>query len=730
MRTDGRRTGRGPAGSFATVLLAAFLLAALAPVRAVAQVRVGAETEVRSIAFRGVESLSEQELRDLLHTRSRGAAFGLRVALGRLPLIGDPARHVFHPRVLQEDVVRLRRRYRSAGFLEVRVAYEVGQVGDQDLLDIVFVVEEGPPQMVVDAAVTAMDSVSRVQVPPDLERSWTKVESRIDGLEGRRLDERTARREFQHLQSWWWDNGYHRARSMGFIERDSLHSEGRLRFLVDPGPRRRFGPVTVTGNSSISDRVVLRELSFKPGDVYSAKAVRGGRSDLQQLQIVRTSRLEALPPVAAADGDSVVPVLVTVTEAKPRLVSGQLGYVTDAGLSAEARWTHRNFTGDARVFTVSGLAQSGLLAATENPDIKYRGTVTLQQPYLLHRRLSGAVSPFVEYREDMQDRSLQVGSNFTLIYRRSRTLTGSLDYQISRRNIYEYRLGELASGGVDLLSYLTYLAEGKADSLGTGLTTSLITASATAGTLDDPANPRLGVLVRPTLQVTAPTGASSANYWLADFTAYGFAPLAERVVLAGRFTGGRLFPFGKSLPQEGASSTPAFLRLRDASFTAGGGADVRGWGRQMLGPKFPDVRFAVDGDTASVYSDGYVAIGGHARTSFTVELRLPMPGLGRNFGSRLFLDGGHVWTSDERFDSGSSRFDQERWFYATGAGLDLLTPVGSISLSLGYKLNPSLLDLVDSDDLLHALLDGEPADGLPQHNSRRWQLHLTIGASY
>jgi outer membrane protein assembly factor BamA len=150
----------------------------------------------------------------------------------------------------------------------------------------------------------------------------------------------------------------------------------------------------------------------------------------------------------------------------------------------------------------------------------------------------------------------------------------------------------------------------------------------------------------------------------------------------------------------------------------------------MLGPKFPDIRFYDEGDSVRTEADGYVPLGGFTRASFSVELRLPVPPLGPRMAAHLFLDGGRVWTGDSRFATGDDSFDQQRFFYATGAGLDLATPVGAIRLSVGYKLNPSLLDLVDSDDLLRALDDGTDTAGLERHDSRRWQVHIAIGSSY
>jgi len=53
-----------------------------------------------------------------------------------------------------------------------------------------------------------------------------------------------------------------------------------------------------------------------------------------------------------------------------------------------------------------------------------------------------------------------------------------------------------------------------------------------------------------------------------------------------------------------------------------------------------------------------------------------------------------------------------------------------VKLSVGYKLNPSLTDLVDATDVFSAVESGRALEDLPQHRSRRWSWHLAIGGNY
>lgn len=715
-----------------TALHAGLLLAALAAaLPADAQVEVDAETQVRSIRFSGVKVFAEAELKEAIVTRDRGAAYGLRKALAALPVVDPPAPRIFSPIELQRDVVRLRRRYRDAGFLEARVRYEVERDPKENLIDIVFRIEQGPPARISATSIAGPDSVSPVSIPDSLARSWRSVETSVARLRGDRLDMAVVRKSQERIRGWWRDRGHPSAEAPVLLDVDSVRHEASVRFVVLPGAPARFGPITIAGSPSISAHTILRELPFQEGDPYSAAALSEGRTELQQFEIVRTASFDISTPAAGAPAGPApgqeLPVSVKIFEARPRMMTGAVGYDSDAGCSAEARWGHRNFAGAGRTLTFSAVAQTGWLALAENPDVRYRATLSLLQPYFLSRRMSGVVSPFVEQRDDATDRSLEYGSNFTVILRSAPSRSASLDYRLSRRRIYEYRLEDVTGGDVDLLTLLSYASQGFLDSLGTTLNNSVLTLSGRLGVLDQATNPRRGWLFRPAVQLTAPPGATSSEYWRVDATLYGFLPIRRIGVLTGRIGGGRLLPFGKSLPNAEESPAVKLLQLRDVLETAGGSEDVRGWGYRMLGPKFPDIRFGQDGDTAYAEVDGYVPLGALSQSTFSVDLRLPVPGMGPRFGSRIFLDGGRVWTGDDRFDTGTDPYGQEDWFYSTGAGLDLITPVGPIRLSLAYKLNPSLTDLVDAADLLAARRSGQPIESLPREQSRRWQIHFAIG---
>ena len=725
-------------------VLLALLLAAPA-VRA--QIPVDPLTEVRVIRFSGEHALSERKLRALLQTKDRGPAYGLRVALGKIPGVPSPAHHPFSPLVLQQDVVRLRQAYAAAGYFLAHVRYDVHRDEARNLLDITFVCEEGRPLLLADVSVTGADSTTALEVPEHDRKSWNRLVRNLLRQRGKPLAIEAATDGRDRLRGWWRDRGHPLALATIHSHADTARSVASLAYRVVPGPFARFGDVDVEGTRSLPAGTVRRLTPIDSGDAYSAAALERTRLSLKQLSIIRVVNVD-VPALAAADtsdtthgagdfGSTPLPVRVQITEGESRVIGGDLGYVTDGGIAAEANWEHRNFSGGGRSLNLTSTAQTGWLALADTPDERDRLGLALRQPGFLHPQLAGVLAPFVEYRDDSQDRSTQYGVNLSLVRQVSQFQSASLSYQIADREIHEYRAGDLASGEIDLLTFLTQVAQGALDSLGSSVKSSTFTLSGITGKLDHAANPRLGIILRPAVQVTAPNRWSSTSFWRADVSANAFLPVQRHVTLAARGTLGRLFPFGKSVPAPGEDPTNKFLQLRDVMFTAGGTGDVRGWENRLLGPKVPDTRFTTEPDTNGdgkpeliPHTDSYVPLGGLERLSFSVELQVPLPGLGPNFGGHAFLDGGRVRTTDNRFDLQQGAHGQENMFYATGAGVDIRTPVGPIKMGVGYKLNPSLTDLVDPAVLLRGAAEGKPLDTLPREQSRRWQFYLAIGASY
>ncbi len=720
---------------------------------------INEQTQVRSIRFKFADgqtfegALLKEQIALTEQPGLWGFGPGFRKRLSWIPTINDVGVHPFSPVEMQKDVVRLRRFYNRNGFLQPEIDWLTDLDTTKNTIKILFTVDEGPPLLLDD--LVFQDSTGRpavAQFPASLRDDWDAFRDRIALQQGQRLDEFRLLQLEDAALGWVRDRGYAFARVDAESEVDSLANRADVIIRLDAGPRARISEIEVEGSESVSPNVVRRELPFREGDRFSySKLVEGQREvfGLNLFQIALADVPEDQP------ADSSVVVRLRVREGAPRIVSGSIGYLSEAGATTQAQWTHRNFFGGARTFTASAVANSGLGAIVAEPQRLYRGSVSLRQPYFFNRRVALLGSPFAEYRDDDRNESTTYGGTATLLYELEQLKTASLQYGIELRDVKEYRTASTAN--LDLSTIRDFARQDSLqDVLAGRVDRSTLTLSGTYGELDDELSPRKGFILRPSAEVALPFPITSIEYGRLGATATGFFPLGSSIGLYGRINGGKLFPFGTSIPGDGPDDALIeFVRLRNVVFLGGGTGDVRGWGTGLLGPKVPDVQQNITEATDTAPADTtlsasrYVGIGGLTKVTATAEIRLPFPGFGSNFGTFVFVDAGRVWTDDDRFfidEEPDPRFagldiNPDRIFYSTGAGLEFATPVGAIRFSVGYKLNPDYFDLRSPQDVLAAIQNDTPLSevepkeisvlglfSIPESN--RIHLHFSIGQTF
>ncbi len=687
--------------------------------------RVGPATQVRSVEFRFTDkaTLDAKVLRQKIALAGQGSLVGLRRIFSFIPFVPRVGAHPFDPAEMQRDVVRLRRYYQRSGFLKADVHYQARYQAKPNAVDVTYVIAEGPP-LEVDTLAFAGEQ-GALELPDNLGRSWRRFVRTEQDRAGRAgEDERRALAD--STVRWFRAHGYPFAAARTLSRVDSAANRAELIVQVNPGTHARVRRIEVIGNETIPQREVVRQLPVEPGDWYDARAIEQARQQLTQMDIMRLASVDV--PRDSADDSSVV-VMLRVTESREHIIKGEAGFLASGGLTSQASWTDRSWLGGLRTFTVAAAAQTGV-AALENPAQQlYRLNLTAFQPYVGDRRVSAAGGPFVEYRSDLRDRSLAVGFEGTLVWAPAPLRSLSLGYSISHRRVYDYGLGN------DLTpdQYLPLLGLADPSAAGTlerTRTRSAVTLEGSYGRLDRIANPRRGYVVRPRLETTLP-GFNTSEYLLMDLGATAYLPLTRTIGFTLRAAGGRIYPRGNRTASGGDESAfVSLLRLRDVTFTAGGTRDVRGWGTLLVGPKLPQVRLEPRGDSTVAVADRYTPVGGLARLVGSVELHFPMPVLTEALQPYVFYDAGRIWMPDRRFALGAGVLDQDDVYQAVGFGIGYQTIVGAIQVALGYKLNPSPLDLRSPQDVLDALTNGTSIDAAPTSSSRRFHLHFSIGATF
>ncbi len=714
---------------------------------------VNDSTSVRSVNYRyaGTKTLEPAQLNQQIATRAPGFfESGWRKAVfGWLPFFGGGGHYPFSPIELQKDVVRLSRYYRRNGFPRPAVDYLLRLDTTRNAIAVLFTIDEGPP-LVIDSLTFAGPGGQPAyrQLAPELQGDWVDFRDRVALLQGERLDDfRLVRLQDQTL-GWLRERGYAFADVSAESRVDSAAFQADVRIKMNAGPRARYDEILIEGVESVDPAVVRRELPFREGDAFRQSDLTEGQRQIFGLNLFQLAAVSVVDSLSQRS-DSTVAVRVVVSEGPPRVLSGFAGYTSAGGATASAQWTHRNFFGDARTFTASLRAQTGVGVVGQYPEVDYEGRLSLRQPYLFDRRLSGAIEPFARYRDDVVERATTYGASGTLLYEQAALRTASLSLTYTDRTV--------GSDSVSLVDPSTLLP-GSAFSI----TRSQLRLGATLGRLDDPLNPRAGFVVRPSATL-AGLAFSDVSFATGNLSASVFVPFgrARRVGLVARVSGGLLQPFGGTDP----ALAHDYLALRDVLYFAGGTNDVRGWNGNLLGPKFIDFTTVTDTSFAAFaeeddpigryytvkYGVRYRPVGAQAKVSGSLQLNLPLP-LGPQWGASAFVDAGRVFGPAEGLYAlyGNAvddfpnlapliqrfREDTPAFRVGTGAGIQYLTPVGYLSFAVGVKLTPSFFDLRDPREVFRAadIEDLEPGapdiDAVGAGWSQRLAFHLNIGQTF
>lgn len=397
---------------------------------------------------------------------------------------------------------------------------------------------------------------------------------------------------------------------------DHEERKGELDIVVTPGAYRTFGSIILNNEKLFSARHVARIARFEPGDPYKASDVEDLRSAIVATGLISSV---ALTPKDAGDGEH-VDLAVDVRPAPLRTIAGELGYGTGEGYRAAVSWQHRNLFPPEGAVTLRGV----LGTQEQTASFTYRRNNFRERDHVL----TGLVS-ISNIKRDAYDA-------------RTITLSGALERQtnILFQKKWVWRVGAelIASDEKDAFS-------------GGNRRTFLIGAvplSLTYDGSDDLLNPsrgfRLGGRFSPELSFQNGT----FGYSRVQIDGSVYQPVTERVVLAARARFGTIL--GSTVDRIAPSRR----------FYAGGGASVRGYGYQDIGPR-------------DANND---PIGGKSLAEFSLESRVRFG----NFGIVPFVDAGNISTSF------LPRFRDLR--IGAGMGFRYYSSFGPIRIDVGTPLNP------------------------------------------
>jgi outer membrane protein insertion porin family/translocation and assembly module TamA len=610
----------------------------------------GSGIVVTSFKFNGAKAVKESQLKSVLAT---GAS-------SKLPW---GQKRYFDREQFEADMKRIVAFYKDRGYPDARVrSFDVKLSQDQNSVAITVNIDEGQPTRVSKVVLEGFD------VLPDQHRY--NLDTKLPLKVGQPLDRALLQASREAALDELRDHGYAYATVRVSEEPGPADRQEIVTFQGTAGPLTHVGPVEISGNSSVSDNVVRRQLTYKPGELYQQSKLRESQRKLYGLELFNFVNVE---PLNTDERVTQVPTRVTVTEGKHRKMNFGFGYGSEERARAQVDWRHVNFFGGART--------AGVQARYSSLD---RGVkLNFKEPYFLSPRFSFNATGQSWHTDEPAFKLNTNGGRFTITREFARAGGPVLASQPATTLAFTYaneREDYSISNATlrDLTQRDELIALGLDPRTGTGGgQRSAVSLDAGRNTADNPLDAKHGYVASLHLEQAGRWLRGSYDYY--ELTAEGryYVPVGQLAILAIKATAGSIDAFG---PQE--RKVPFFKR-----YFLGGATSLRGWGRFDVAP----------------LSGSGLPIGGHSFMDFSTELRFPAFA---NISGVLFMDGGNVWTNPWDINLNDLHYD-------IGPGIRYKTPIGPIRMDIGYQLNriPGLL------------VNGKP-------ETRRFRVHFSIGQAF
>lgn len=633
---------------------------------------------VEAIRIQGNTSIASVDLRSILYTERAGRLrrwFGWNVGpeacLDSLELL--------------RDTRRIATWYAMRGYPGTSAVAGTVRTGERTV-HVRIRVTEAPPVVI--------DTLHLVGLP----RRVVDAGLLLGKLRGEPLDDSLLVSTMDSLQQILRAEGYARARPpTRRVTVDSAARRARVTLEFFPGQLVRVGSIEIALTPTDSGRPALREeeirqlLRFKPGDVYSSRAVGSSQQLLYSYDLYRTVAIDTLPNGATSD---TIPVRVRLVEGRHNALRVGGGWGTIDCFRTQTRFVEQNFLRRAHRLQVDlrlskigvgapinsfpGACAPAVRADTFSANLNYYAGATLALRGVLGDRWHPQGTLYSERRTEFQTyvRETYIGG------------LGSFDRPIVPRvnTTFAYRFdagrttsdAAVSCGTFGLCRFNDrFVLNSPSIVQAAGVTWSRSAPAITSFAVNDERwalETRLGNIQ---LEVPGLTR-TRLNFTRSQFEYALYRPLNRQFVGALRLSGGLITTHG------GLSS----IVPPQERFYSGGQNTVRGYNQGQLGPVAyvvgaPIDTVTVNGELVGEANpargfDRSAPAGGLASALVNLELRTRSGWPTDLLRWVIFLDAGRVWNSSGNYAVTGLRA-------TPGVGVRVVTPLGPFRVDVGYN---------------------------------------------
>ncbi len=397
---------------------------------------------------------------------------------------------------------------------------------------------------------------------------------------------------------------------------------------IDPGRRAYVRRINITGNARTRDEVIRRELRQFESAWYDTDKIRLSRERLTRLGYLTDVTIDTVPVPDAPDQ---VDLTVNVNERSSGSFMIGAGFSSTDKVILTASINQQNFlgTGNAVGLTLNtGKTQRTIDFSSVNPYFTPDGISRNFNAY--YRTFNAQNLGLGDYTLKTAGAALRFGVPYTEV---DRVFAGL---------VFEHN--DITLGTAPPVRYVEYV-----DAFGPTSWALLATAGWVRDGRDSPLTPTRGVYLGTNFEITLPVG--DLRYARADIFAQWYQPLTSQYTIG----------LSTAVARGWALQDNVYPIFKN--YYAGGIGSVRGFQPASLGPRD---------------ADNYPR-GGQSKFVASAEFLFPMPGVGKDQSVRMFVftDVGNVFPT---------AFDFNDLRASVGVGLNWISPLGPLKLSLGYPV--------------------------------------------
>jgi outer membrane protein insertion porin family len=690
-----------------------------------AQPGQASERTVTSVRFQGNHAIDGLTLESAISTSA--SSWTYRVPI--LKHLGLGQRRWFDELEFRRDAIRVQILYRLHGYFEARVDTTVTRTATTAA--VVFHIVEGPPVLVDSIVVRGVDSILDER----------RLATRLPLTEGEPFDRDRFDAASDSVLVTLRNRGYPFVAVFRNYSVNRATRTASVDYDVVPGPRARVGDVTIKGNQGVSARTIQRSLAVRRGDWFSEDALYDSQRSLYQTDLFRYATV-AVDPDSLVDGtDSLVRVLVQVSEGPRSRIRAGVGYGTIDCFRSQATFSTFNFLGGGRRLELAGkLSKLGVGSPTNwglgssicsalsgdpfSARTNYLASATFTQPAAFSRRSTLTLTGFGERRSEYKAFEHDgIGGSLAASFGLGRVSLLTLSYHLS-----------YGRDTADAAVFCVYFNRCEPQTVGFLLQyrrQAALSLALVRSTANSPIEPTSGSVLSFEASHASPLVGSDSLIAYDKVVAEGgwYFQLTPGWVMALRVRGGTVRPRSAFVAGTSIRFVPPEER-----FYAGGPSSVRGFGRNEMGPLVyvadSMVLDPASGDSVPV-NVRTSPIGSYAIALANVELRMPSPVWPSRLRFAAFVDAGELW------DQTAGGLMPAGLKVTPGVGLRVGTPLGPLRLDVAYneyprQKGPLYLVSQTGTGALQLKLQQSDYPGPPRGGGflQRLQVQFSVGEAY